>query len=423
MNKYHFVFMLWLIMALAACAPGEPEAASITSQETPGTPPAATTPMEETRVVVEVTRIVVTTKPNPTPSPPLDPANYPPANAPYYLPDSNFWLVHTPAGHLIAFSPTSPAYRTEISLDACRFTWSESVMRFVDPCSGDEWELDGRLNLEHSTEMWSNNDLDQYVIKIYEGQIFVDLDHLVPGQPVNALPLAMNAQHGITVTATLAEFTPVATTINTLVQVDPLWEMSPTAFPPQQALSYVTFPDSLIDDQRRAMPVAGGEGGFAVYDSRTGGMRQTMLHQWGAVAPDAQTITATLTVDLSNLHREISLPLAWAGRQAGEMWSEDIPLEIGYARVRISQVEWLETLADGRARLRLTINDESPEGIRLYCLHLDKNDPWRRACANFSGRKTVILIAQSGESLTFHLRASLALVEPFHLALDVAYQD
>ena len=152
-------------------------------------------------------------------------------------------------------------------------------------------------------------------------------------------------------------------------------------------------------------------------------MRQTTHHEWGAVAPDAQTVTATLTVDLSNLHREISLPLAWAGRQAGEVWLEDIPLEIGYARARISQVEWLETLADGRARLRLTINDESPDGIRLYCLHLDNDDPWRRACANFSGSMTVILIAQPGESLTFHLRASLALFEPFHLVLDVDYQD
>lgn len=224
-------------------------------------------------------------------------------------------------------------------------------------------------------------------------------------------------------TAALAEFTAGATIINTLVQVDPLWEMFPEAFPPQQSLTYVTFPDSLIDDQGRPIPPGMREGELAVFDSQTGGLRQTMHHQWAAVAPDAQVVTATLTVDLSNLHREISLPLTWTGHQEGDVWAEDIPLQIGHARVRISQVEWLGMVADSRARLRLTINDESPDGISLYCLHLDTSDPWRRACANFSDQMTVILPAQPGDPLNLHLRASLELVEPFRLALNVAYQN
>lgn len=187
MNRLHFVFMLWFTIALAACTQSGPEAASTTSQETPSTPPAVTTPIEVTQIVVEVTRIGGTAEPSASPIP-LDPADYPPATAPYYVPGGDFWLAHLPAGQLVAFSPTSPPYRADISLDACRFTWSESALRFVDPCSGDEWELNGQLNLKHSTELWSNSDLDQYVVRIYEGQIFVELDHLVPGKPVNTLP-------------------------------------------------------------------------------------------------------------------------------------------------------------------------------------------------------------------------------------------
>lgn len=302
MPRLWIAFILLLAVGLAACAQNEPEAAPVTSQETPGTPPAAATPFEVTRVVVEVTRVVGTAEPSPTPaectplpegmtveiipiaaksftleitglqeheeliimiggqtavdsveitfqpiadsvvdgrytdhvnlssyeiphwqgkvihargvacfefslplvgdetgqadnnasSISLNLTDYPPANAPYYVADGDFWLVHTPAGHLIAFSPTSPAYRPEIG-DACRFTWVEGVMRFVDPCSGDEWELNGQQNLKHSLEMWSNSDLDQYVVRVYERQIFVQLERLVPGQSVNALPLATSA--------------------------------------------------------------------------------------------------------------------------------------------------------------------------------------------------------------------------------------
>lgn len=277
---------LWLAAALVACAQNEPEAAPVTSQETPGTPPAAATPFEVTRVVVEVTRVVGTAEPSPTPaectplpegmtveiiptaaksftleitglqeheeliimiggqtavdsveitfqpiadsvvdgrytdhvnlssyeiphwqgkvihargvacfefslplveagesgrvdngrfltapvsSMLLSLADYPPGETPYFITEGDFWLVHTPAGQLIAFAATSPDYRPDIGLDACRFTWAESVGRFVDPCSGDEWTLDGRFSLAHSSERWSDRDLDQYrILRILE---------------------------------------------------------------------------------------------------------------------------------------------------------------------------------------------------------------------------------------------------------------
>lgn len=105
----------------------------------------------------------------PVPSTRLSLADYPPGETPYFITEGDFWLVHTPAGQLLAFAATSPDYRPDIGLDACRFTWAESVGRFVDPCSGDEWTVDGRFSLAHSSERWSDRDLDQYrILRILE---------------------------------------------------------------------------------------------------------------------------------------------------------------------------------------------------------------------------------------------------------------
>lgn len=103
-------------------------------------------------------------------------ADYPPSDTPYYMKGSDFWLVHTPAGRLLAFAPVSPTYKEGVSVDECRFVWSEPVQRFIDPCSGDDWELDGRLNLVHSTELWSTRDLNQYAITVEDGVIYVHLN-------------------------------------------------------------------------------------------------------------------------------------------------------------------------------------------------------------------------------------------------------
>jgi hypothetical protein len=108
-------------------------------------------------------------------------ADYPPSSTPYLVEDGDFWLVHTPAGALLSFILVSPEYASHISVDQCRFAWSKSVQRFADPCSGDEWELDGRLNLENSTELWSNRDLDQYAITVEDGLLYVHLSQKKPG--------------------------------------------------------------------------------------------------------------------------------------------------------------------------------------------------------------------------------------------------
>ena len=85
----------------------------------------------------------------------------------------------------------------------------------------------------------------------------------------------------------------------------------------------------------------------------------------------------------------------------------------------MQQVEWLGTTEDGLARLRLTVTDESPADIRLYCLHLDMDDPWRRTCANFEGELTYIVITQPGQPVALHLRVGLDLLRPFELVLEM----
>jgi hypothetical protein len=108
-------------------------------------------------------------------------SDYPPRDTPYRVAAGDLWLVHTPEGDLLALAPVSPEYRDDVKVEECRYDWNGAVGRFVDPCSGDEWELDGTLNLEHSTELWSNHDLNRYATSIEEGTIMVYLDQVIPG--------------------------------------------------------------------------------------------------------------------------------------------------------------------------------------------------------------------------------------------------
>jgi hypothetical protein len=266
--------------------------------------------------------------------------------------------------------------------------------------------------------LWSNRDLDQYVMQVQQGALFVSLDRLVSGLPLDPMFAAVQSQYGVTMTVVTAEFSSSATTIDTLIQAAPIWQMDATAFPPQQTLTYPTFPDSLFDDQGRAVPGQGREGGPAVFDARTGSFQQMMHNHWQALEPDAEVVTATLTVELNNLHRELALPIDWSNHQEGDTWEVDIPLEIGYARASVRQMEWVATLADGRVRLRLTVIEDSPEEIRLACLHLDTADPWQQTCANFDGQQVYLIEVQPGEPAALHLRANVELLMPFQLTLE-----
>ncbi|MBE2222482.1 MAG: hypothetical protein IAF02_13125, partial [Anaerolineae bacterium] len=349
----------------------------------------------------------------------LSPDDYPPSATPYWIEAGDFWLVHTPEGELFAFAPLSPAYAEAIDVDECHYTWDETGSRFVDPCSGDEWELNGMLNLEQSTELWSNRDLDQFYVGMQEGFIFVQFTGLIQGQPVSERPLAVDAHTGITVTAVTAIYSPTATTIDMVTLVDPIWQMNPTAFPQQIAHLHFTMPDALIDDQGRSTAPVSQEGEPAVFDAATGGLRGMMHNQLEAIAADSETITVTMTMELLNLARQLELPLVWEGHQVGDVWDVAVPLEIGYAGAQIEQVEWLETLPDDSARLNLTVTDASPEDIRLYCLHLTTSTPEEQTCPNFDGDLTYTIDVQPGEPVELYVLAWLELKRPFTLVLDV----
>ncbi len=355
----------------------------------------------------------------PVAQPILPLADYPPSDIPYYIQHGDIWFVHSPDGKLLAFAPVAPAYKAEIDVEECRIKWDFTNQRFIDPCSGDEWSLLGKLDLANSSELWSQRNLDQYAINVMQEKAFVQRDQVIKAQSLVDPPLAADSQFGITVTAVTTKFTPTATLIDTIVQVDPVWQMDPAAFPPQQALTYPTFPDSMIDDHGQVIPTTGIEGGFAVVDSNNGGLQQTAHNYWEAIPSDTQVLTATLTVELLSLYSELQLPLAWDDHQEGDLWAVDIPVEIGHATIHINEVEWLNTTEDGRARLRIAATDASPEGIKLTCLHIDVEDPWQNTCANFDGVNNYAILAQPGEDAAVHLRAVITFIRPFQLQLDV----
>jgi hypothetical protein len=116
-------------------------------------------------------------------------ADYPPQDAPYLvmskLGEHGLWLVNT-GEQVLAFDRRSPYLpglpASEQRPDRCLYAWSEANGRFTDPCSGDEWELGGMLNLAQSTELWSNRNLDQYGVEIDEDFIYVHLDQIIFGE-------------------------------------------------------------------------------------------------------------------------------------------------------------------------------------------------------------------------------------------------
>jgi hypothetical protein len=427
------VFALMLLL-LAACLPqpvAAPEetavppatrghepaplapAATVTPEPAPAGPAEDEAQLKEVRPSIELIN----------PPPILSQDHYPPADIPYFVVNGDFWLVHATDGRLFAFAPLAPAYEGQPGMEPCRYTWVESDGRFVDPCSGNKWELTGALDVEHSTERWRDRDLDQFLVRIQESQIFVQLTEPVPGLPAGPGSMLSAGQYGVTMTVRAAEFDDAATIFRMLVQVDAAWQMDPAAFPPQQTLLYPTFPHSLFDDRGHEFTIVSGGAGFAVAETRTTGMRSNAYVRWPAVAGDAGAVTATLTLHLSQLYRHVTLPLDWDGREPGDEWDVDFPLEIGFAAARVRQVSWAGTTRDGLAHLQLAVEDESPADIRLYCLHLELEDPWQRTCANFNGQKTYPIYVRPGEPVDLHLRAALEFANPFELVVAVSRDE
>lgn len=242
-----------------------------------------------------------------------------------------------------------------------------------------------------------------------------------PTATAYAEPRLSHTQYGVTLTVESAQFDPERTYIDLLAQVDSVWQMdaSASAFPPQQALTYPTFPDSLVDDEGQPIASLGRSSERPSVTPHTGGLQQLSHHQWAEVAPETRTVTATVTVDLSNLYRQIEIPIDWANRQEGDVWAVAVPLVVGYTTAVVQQIEWENSHPDGRAQLifSVALDEASPQDIRLYCLHLDVEDPWRNECANFEGEKSYTILLQPGDPIALHLRASLEFLTPFLFVL------
>jgi hypothetical protein len=61
--------------------------------------------------------------------------------------------------------------------EGCTFAWEDANGRFVDPCSGSKFTLDGRL-----LESPAPQDLNQYPITERSGELFIDLTKMIPGE-------------------------------------------------------------------------------------------------------------------------------------------------------------------------------------------------------------------------------------------------
>jgi hypothetical protein len=142
-----------------------------------------------------------------------------------------------------------------------------------------------------------------------------------------------------------------------------------------------------------------------------------MYHQWEGVSAEASLVTATVTVDLSHLHRQIEIPIDWGRHQEGDVWVVEISIELGYATAVVRQIAWASTAPDGRARLTFTVTSASPEDIQIYCLHLDVEDPWQNTCGNFEGELSYTLLLQPSEPVVLQARAGINLLTPFVFTL------
>ncbi|MFZ0547178.1 MAG: hypothetical protein WAM60_17155, partial [Candidatus Promineifilaceae bacterium] len=102
-------------------------------------------------------------------------ADFPSTERPYPITveGTQLFIVHTETGWL-ALDRRTPFLEAD---HRCFFAWEEANGRFVDPCYGSKFTLDGRL-----LEGPARRNLDQYPITEKSGELFVDLTTLIPGE-------------------------------------------------------------------------------------------------------------------------------------------------------------------------------------------------------------------------------------------------
>lgn len=307
--------------------------------------------------------------------PPVLPlADYPSRDTPYLIEYGDFWLVHYPEGSLLAFVPVSPEYREDVAVEACRFTWDEAVGRFVDPCSGDEWELDGTLNLAHSTERWSNRDLDRYAITLQEGAFAVHLDQVITGtaggsdvglnipagvvpiQPTSTRPTVPYTYPGITLTLQAVSYTRYETNVSLQIEIagDHADNVSGAGL----------AQPTLVDDQgNRYEPGLSS----ATIQTTADGLLVEVTQSFRPAAIDTQTLFLETGLEL-RAEASSTVTIDLRGRQPGDRWPVDQTVEIYGLMVPIEEATLIAE--PGAVSLQMAAPCVSEGGVRLIYLEL-----------------------------------------------------
>lgn len=90
------------------------------------------------------------------------------------------WLVQQPDG-LNLFSAINPGRQEQPDQWRCTLSWQAHEQRFIDPCSGDKFGLDGRPLTTPTWVNFSDRSLDSYAI-IQRGESLY-LGELIMGEP------------------------------------------------------------------------------------------------------------------------------------------------------------------------------------------------------------------------------------------------
>jgi Rieske Fe-S protein len=97
--------------------------------------------------------------------------NYPPGDKPYFFRhDKPFFIVNTGEKFLILVAqPPHPK--------GCQAKWMAEDSKFLDPCLGIQFQLDGTYILGPSPRS-----MDQFEFKVENGDLLVNLDQIILGE-------------------------------------------------------------------------------------------------------------------------------------------------------------------------------------------------------------------------------------------------
>jgi hypothetical protein len=212
-----------------------------------------------------------------------------------------------------------------------------------------------------------------------------------------------DTQYGITVSVLEVSEEQDEVAVRMVAQVDPSWGVV-HAFPTFQ--NFITLP-LLYGDEARPFNPTHASGESVEIDEITGGWKEGSTHYFEGQLREGEALHLETAVDLTAIHRVITLPLNLDGATVGQSWSLDWPVSIGAAQLRVSEVAWVAETADGQAELQLQVRNNSPAELDIYCLSIGATDPWQEDCNLFEEEAVYTATVSPHEPVVLHLRSSL----------------